>query len=77
MTAGKDVTGIRWEPVGRDGPGVVTIEHESRDSLTVSMSLDAARRLVQRLLGSATVERSFPGDGFRWHRKSLAFTASD
>jgi hypothetical protein len=77
MIAGKDVTGIRWEPVGEGASGEVTIEHESRDPLTISMNLDAAQRLVNRLLGSYKMERASPGDGFRWYRKSLAFTPSD
>ncbi len=77
MTAGKDITSIRWEPVRNGRSGEVTIEHESRDPVTFSMNLDAARRLVNRLLGSDKVERSSPGDSFRWHRRSLAFTRWD
>ena len=77
MTAGKDVTSVRWEPVRQGGSGEVTIEHEGREPLTISMNLDAARRLVQRLLGSDKMELSFPEDGFRWDRRSLAFTLLD
>jgi len=77
MTAGKDVTSIRWEPVRKGGSGEVTIEHESSDPLTLSLNLDAARRLVNRLLGPDKVELSSPGDGFRWHRRSLAFMLSE
>ena len=76
MTAGKDVTNIKWDPVRKGGSGEVTIEHECRDPLTFSMSLDAARRLVNRLLGSDKVELS-SSDSFRWHRKTLAFRLSD
>jgi hypothetical protein len=77
MTAGKDVTSIKWEPVHKGRTGEVTIEHECSDTLTVSMNLDAARRLVNRLLGSDNVELSSPGDCFRWHRKALTFRLSD
>jgi hypothetical protein len=71
MTAGEDVTSIRWEPVGQDGSGEVTIEHVCKDPLIASLDLDAARRLVDRLLGPDKVEHSFPGDCFRWDRRSL------
>jgi hypothetical protein len=71
MTAGQDVTGIRWEPVDKGGSGEVTIEHEHRDPVTISMDLPAARRLVNRLLGTDNVELASPGDGFRWDRESL------
>jgi hypothetical protein len=74
MTAGKDVTSIKWEPVGRGGSGEATIEHAERDPLTISMNLEAARRLVHRLLGPDRVELSSPGECFRWDRKSLAVT---
>jgi hypothetical protein len=77
MTAGEDVTIIRWEPVGQGGPGEVTIEHKQRDPVTFSMNVDAARRLVHRLLGSDTVEGSLPGDAVCWGRKSFALTSSD
>ena len=76
MTAGKDVTSISWEPVRKGRSGEVTIEHECRDPLIFSMNLDAARRLVDRLLGSDKVELSSQGDCFRWHRKALAFRLS-
>ena len=77
MTAGEDITSIRWEPLHESGSGEVTIEHARRDPLTVSMDLDAARRLVHRLLGSDKTELSTPGDGVRWDRTSLALTLSD
>jgi hypothetical protein len=77
MTAGKDVTSVKWKPVRQDGSGEVTIEHDGRDPLTISMNLDAARRLVQRLLGANKVEVPFAEDGFRWDRKSLALTSAD
>jgi hypothetical protein len=77
MTAGEDVTSIRWEPVRKGGSGEVTIEHEQRDPLTFSMNLEAARRLAHRLLGSDKVEFSSPGDCVRWDRKSLALASSD
>jgi hypothetical protein len=72
MIAGEDVTCISWEqgPMTR-GAGTVTIEHLHRDPLSTSMDLDAARRLVNRLLGSDTVELSLQGEGLRWVRRSL------
>jgi hypothetical protein len=76
MTAGEDITSIRWAPVRHGGSGEVTIEHEHRDPLTFSMNLDAARRLVNRLLGSDTTELLSCGDGFRWDRTSLSLTLS-
>ena len=76
MTAGEDVTRITWEPVRPGGPGEVTIEHESRDPLTISMHGDAVRRLVDRLLGTDKREIALAGGGLRWDRKSLAFTAT-
>jgi hypothetical protein len=72
MTAGQDVTSISWEPVGTGRSGQVRIEHEQRDPLIASMNLEAARRLVDRLLGPDKVELSCPGDCFRWDRRSLA-----
>jgi hypothetical protein len=77
MTAGEDVTRIRWEPVHKGGSGEITIEHERRDPLTIAMNLEAARRLVHRLLGPDKAELPLPGDGFRWDRKSLASTPSN
>jgi hypothetical protein len=78
MIAGQDVTCITWE---RDpmtgGDGTVTIEHLCRDPLIASMNLDAARRLVNRLLGSDTVELSLQGKGARWDRRSFGETPSD
>jgi len=76
MTAGEDVTSIRWEPVRKNaGPGEVTIEHARRDPLTASMNREAACRLADRLLGSDKVELSLPGDCVRWDRKTLAVTS--
>jgi hypothetical protein len=76
MTAGEDVTSIRWEPVPKEeGTGEVTIEHALRDPLTASMDLAAARRLVDRLLGSDRIEISIAGDCVRWDRRSLAATS--
>jgi hypothetical protein len=77
MTNSKDVTSVRWEPGRQDGSGEVTIEHDGRDPLTIAINLDAARRLVQRLLGADIVELSSPEDGFRWDRKALAFVSAD
>jgi hypothetical protein len=77
MTAGEDVTSIRWEPVRKsEGTGEVTIEHARRDPLTAAMNLDSARRLVNRLLGSDKVELS-QGGCIRWDRRSRAATLSD
>jgi hypothetical protein len=77
MTAGEDVTSVRWVQVHKNGSGEVTIEHEHRDPLILSMNLVAARRLANRLLGSDNVEMSSPGDCFHWEGRSLISTISD